>query len=189
MKLNEQLREWLAADARETSRIREYDTVVGELKGRLHMSDANSPETRRMSANSFQDMNLFVYQLETRDERKSAIAGNIVREGVATGNACINYKVVHKCLNTVLRKARFPLDVSGAKAYLDRVLSLLLRLSASPHLYHRGLDIQGRYHFRFYDSMIVAAALEVGCTRLLTEYLQDGQVIETVTVTNQFATT
>ena len=35
----------------------------------------------------------------------------------------------------------------------------------------------------------IAAALEAGCARLLTEDLEDGQVIETVTVTNPFAKT
>ena len=34
---------------------------------------------------------------------------------------------------------------------------------------------------------IIAAALAAECTRLLTEDLQDGQVIETLTVTNPFA--
>lgn len=87
----------------------------------------------------------------------------------------------------MLRKAEVPLDVSGASACLDHVLTPLLRISPSVHLYHRGLDIQDRYHFGFYDSLIIAAALEAGCTRLLTEELQDGQVIETITVTNPFA--
>jgi predicted nucleic acid-binding protein len=41
----------------------------------------------------------------------------------------------------------------------------------------------------FCDSLIIAAALEAGCARLLTEDLEDGQVIETVTVTNPFAKT
>lgn len=140
-----------------------------------------------MSAESFLDTNVFIYQLEARDDRKSAIADGIIREGVASGNACISYQVVQECLNTVLRKAEVPLDVSGARAYLDHVLTPLLRVSASPRLYHRGLDVQDRYRFGFYDSLIIAAALEAGCTRLLTEDLQDGQVIESVTVTNPFA--
>lgn len=37
-----------------------------------------------------------------------------------------------------------------------------------------------------YDSLIVAAALEAGCTRLLTEDLQHGQRIETLIVENPF---
>ena len=139
-----------------------------------------------MSAESFIDTNLFIYQLEACDDRKSAIADAIIREGVATGNACISYQVVQECLNTVLRKAEVPLDVSGARAYLDHVLTPLLRVSASPHLYHRARGIQERYHFGVYDSLLVGAALEAECTRLLTEDVKDGQVIETVTVTNPF---
>ena len=34
--------------------------------------------------------------------------------------------------------------------------------------------------------MIVAAALSAGCTRLVTEDLQDGRRIETLTVENPF---
>jgi predicted nucleic acid-binding protein len=44
-----------------------------------------------------------------------------------------------------------------------------------------------RYRFSFYDALIVAAALESGCTTLFSEYLQDGQVIDrTLTVRNPF---
>lgn len=139
-----------------------------------------------MSAKAFLDTNLFIYQLEARDERKSTIADAIIRDGVKTGNACISYQVIQECLNIVLRKAEVPLDVTGARAYLDHVLTPLLRVSASIHLYHRGLDIHDRYRYGLYDSLIIAAALEAGCTRLLTEDLQDGQRIETLTIENPF---
>ena len=44
-----------------------------------------------------------------------------------------------------------------------------------------------RYRFSFYDALIVAAALESGCTTLFSEDLQDGQVIDqTLTVRNPF---
>ncbi len=140
-----------------------------------------------MSAESFLDTNLFIYQLEASDARKFAIADAIIREGVATGSACISYQIVQECLNTVLRKAEVPLDVSGARAYLDYVLTPLLRISSSTHLYHRGLDIQDRYRYGFYDSLVIAAALDAGCKRLLTEHMQDGQTIETLTIENPFA--
>lgn len=35
--LNEQFREWLATYARERNRVREYDAVVAELKGKLRV--------------------------------------------------------------------------------------------------------------------------------------------------------
>jgi predicted nucleic acid-binding protein len=122
-----------------------------------------------MNAESFLDTNLFIYQLEARDDRKSAIADAIIRDGIATGNACISYQVVQECINTVLRKAEVPLDVSGARAYLDHVLTLLLRVPSSPHLFHRALDIQDRYHFGFYEWLITTAAMATGCTRILAK--------------------
>jgi predicted nucleic acid-binding protein len=140
-----------------------------------------------MSVEYFLDTNLFIYQLEARDSRKAAVADAIIRRGIDTGNACISYQVVQECLNTVLRKAEVRLDVTSARAYLDHVLAPLLRVLASVHLYHRALDIQDRYHYGFYDALIIAAALEAGCTRLLTEDLQDGQKIDTLTIENPFA--
>jgi predicted nucleic acid-binding protein len=40
----------------------------------------------------------------------------------------------------------------------------LLQVSASILLYHRALDIQARYRYSFDDALIIAAALEAGCT-------------------------
>ena len=57
------------------------------------------------------------------------------------------------------------------------------RCGRSRELYRRGLDIQFRY--RFYDALIIAAALEASCTRLLSD-LRHGQTIENLTIENPF---
>ena len=92
--------------------------------------------------------------------------------------------MVQECLNTVLRTAEVPLDSAGARVYLDNVLAPLLKVSASAGLYHRALDVQGRYRYGFYDSLIIAAALEAGCKRLLSENLQHGQAIDGLVIEN-----
>lgn len=139
-----------------------------------------------MSAEVFIDTNVFIYHLDREDGRKQAIAERIVREGLATGNACISFQVIQECLNTVLRKAKIALDIEAARAYLDTVLAPLLQVSASAALYQRALDIQERYRFSFYDSLIVAAALAAGCSRLFSEDMQHGQQIENLTISNPF---
>ena len=139
-----------------------------------------------MSVEYFVDTNVFLYQLEARDERKAAIADRIIREGVETGNACISFQVVQECLNTVLWKAEVPLDTSGARLYLETVLAPLFHVPASIALYHRGLDIQARYRYGFYDALIIAAALGAGCSRLYSEDLQHGQQVEGLTIENPF---
>ncbi len=57
---------------------------------------------------------------------------------------------------------------------------------ASGPLYHRALDVQARWRFSFYDSLIVASALQAGCHTLLSEDLQHGQKMEGLTVVDPF---
>ena len=130
-----------------------------------------------MSVECFLDTNLFIYQLEASEERK-ATADRIIRKGIETRNACISFQVVQECLNTALRKAEIPLSTDETKQYLDNVLAPLFRVPASLSLYRRALDLQTRYRYGFYDSLIIAAALDAGCSRLYSEDLQDGQRIE-----------
>ncbi len=139
-----------------------------------------------MSADTFIDTNVFIYQLEALDERKSAIAERLIREGIASGNACISFQVIQEILNVVLRKAEIPLDREAARSYLETVLAPLFRVPATINLYHRALDVQGRYRYSFYDSLIVAAALLAGCKRLYSEDLQHGQQIEGLTIHDPF---
>lgn len=139
-----------------------------------------------MSAECFIDTNVFIYQLEARDERKFAIANRIIRRGVETGDACISFQVIQECLNTVLRKAEIPLSTAEARSYLEVVLSPLFQVPASIRLYQHGLDIQARYRYGFYDALIIAAALEAGCTRLCSEDVQHGQQVEGLTIENPF---
>src|SRR5215210_705034 len=139
-----------------------------------------------MSVESFLDTNLFIYQLEALDERKSATADRIIRKGIETHDACISFQVVQECLNTALRKAEIPLDKEQTRTYLEKVLTPLWRVSPSLALYNRALDVQARYRFGFYDSLIIAAALDAGCRRLYSEDLQDGIRIEGLIGENSF---
>ncbi|GMV00785.1 MAG: PIN domain-containing protein [Burkholderiaceae bacterium] len=139
-----------------------------------------------MSAEDFIDTNVFIYHLDASDPRKQAIAERIIRQALTGDNACISYQVIQECLNTALRKAQVALDIAQGRAYLETVLAPLLRVSASVALYRRALEVQARWGFGFYDSLIVAAALAAGCTRLLSEDLQHGQRIETLTIHDPF---
>jgi hypothetical protein len=59
------------------------------------------------------------------------LASRIVRDALATGNACISLQVVQECLNTILRKAEIVPDANSARSYLDTVLAPLIQVAAS----------------------------------------------------------
>ena len=55
-------------------------------------------------------------------------------------------------------------------------------------LYLKAIEIQERYQYSFYDSMIIAAALEGNCKTLYSEDLQHDQKIESLTIIDPFKT-
>ena len=134
----------------------------------------------------FIDSNVFVYLFDHTDTRRREIARETVQRGIAEGSAVISFQVVQEVLNVTNHKMEQPLSDTDAIAFFDTVLAPLWRVYPSGELYRRAMEVKTRYRFGFYDSLIVASALESGCTRLLTEDLQDGQTIGSLTVRNPF---
>ena len=137
-----------------------------------------------MSADAFLDTNIFVYMFDETDDIKRRRAEELVRRGIETATVCISYQVVQETLNVATRRLGF--SYSDSRTLLADVLAPLWTVHPSRELYERGLALRDRYGFSFYDSMIVAAALESGCVRLYSEDLQHGQRIRSLTVKNPF---
>jgi predicted nucleic acid-binding protein len=138
-----------------------------------------------MSAD-FIDSNVFVYLFDETDERKREVASKIVESALQAHSASISFQVVQETLNVLTRKVPTPMTTEDAGRFLERVLEPLWRISPSLALYRRTLDLQARFRYSFYDSLIIASALDAGCTRLYSEDLQDGQRIEGLTLENPF---
>lgn len=134
----------------------------------------------------FIDTNVFVYLFDETDDRKRGIAEGIVESALRTSGASISFQVVQETLNVVTRKLAAPMATEDAHRFLEHVLAPLWRVRPSLSLYGRALDLQARYRYGFYDSLIIAAALEAGCDRLYSEDLQGGQNIDSLRIENPF---
>ena len=124
--------------------------------------------------------------MDNRDPRKQSLALAAVKAARASGLGCISHHVVQEFLNVVTRKNTVAVDTAGVASYLESVLLPLMKVVPSGALFHAALAVQGRWQFSFYDSLIVAAAKEAGCQRLLTEDMQHGQVIDGLRIENPF---
>ena len=134
----------------------------------------------------FIDSNVFVYLFDETDERKRRRAEQILESALQANSATISFQVVQETLNVVTRKLAKPMTAGDAKRFMEDVLAPLFRVPASISLYGRALDVQARYRYGFYDSLILAAALDAGCDRLYSEDLQSGQQVEGLTIENPF---
>jgi predicted nucleic acid-binding protein len=134
----------------------------------------------------FIDTNVFVYLFDETDDRKRGVAEGIVESGLRTHGASISFQVVQETLNVVTSKLPAPMTTDDARRFLEQVLAPLWRVRPSLSLYGSALDLQARYRYSFYDSLIVAAALDAGCDRLYSEDLQSGQNIGRLRIENPF---
>ena len=79
------------------------------------------------------------------------------------------------------------MSVAEAEQYLITVFRPLLAIHSSPALYIEAFRIEAKHRFAWYDSLIVAAALEGQCETLYSEDLQHGREIEGLRIENPFA--
>jgi len=138
-------------------------------------------------SDSFIDSNVFVYLIDDTGDPRRLIAERLILDAMAEDNACISFQVVQETLNIYTRRAPRLVTPDDAGRFFDRFLEPLWTVMPSGALYLRALSIQSRYGYHFYDSLIIAAALDAGCKRLLTEDMQAGQTIEGLTIENPFA--
>jgi predicted nucleic acid-binding protein len=139
-----------------------------------------------MSDRTFFDTNVIVYSLNPTDVRKAPIATAILRNAVKTNTGVLSYQVVQELINIGFRKFRPAMTSVEATTYLEEVMREFEVVSWSASLVRRAIVIRSRYLFGWYDSLIVAAALESKCDVLYTEDLQHQQRIEGLTVVNPF---
>ncbi len=138
-------------------------------------------------ARFFLDTNIFVYTFDETSPVQQAQARELVELALTTRLGVVSHQVVQELLNVATRKFSVPLSLGDCRAYVEQVLAPLWRVSPTVALYLRALDVQERSGYSFYDSLIVAAALEAGCRTLYSQDLQHGREFDALTVKDPFA--
>jgi predicted nucleic acid-binding protein len=141
-----------------------------------------------MSDRFFIDTNIFIYCFDDRQPEKKVRALALISEALQTGNGVISWQAMQEFLNVSTRKFAVPLKPEDAKIYLQKVLHPLCHIFPDLDLYSAALDVLEKTGYSFYDSLIIAAALRGGCTKLYSEDLHTGHPVDGVKVVNPFLT-
>jgi predicted nucleic acid-binding protein len=135
----------------------------------------------------FLDTNILVYSLAMNEPQKQPVAAALIQDALSTGRGVISTQVVQEFLNLATRWANPVFSATETVEYLHRVLWPLCGHLPSEAFFEQALQIRSKTGFHFYDSLIVAAAVQLGCRQLLSEDLQHGRKIHGVTILNPFA--
>lgn len=139
-----------------------------------------------MSDRFFLDTNIFVYSFDQSAPRKTEVANRLISRAFATGGGVISYQVVQEFFNVAYRRFPEPMHLEQAEQFLSTVLRPLWAVHSSPTLCFRALQILERFQLQWYDTLIVAGALEAKCRILYSEDFQNGQKFDDLEIRNPF---
>lgn len=139
-----------------------------------------------MSADTkvFFDSNILVYFADSGELQKQQIAGELIKNTVINGNGVISTQSLQEFFAATTRKLMCSKE--KAKEYLENFKDSFAVEQVSVAHILKAVDICLKNHFSFWDSLILAAAIQSGCVICYSEDLTNGQIIEGVKVVNPF---
>lgn len=140
-----------------------------------------------MSDLVFVDTNVFVYRVDSRDPERQRRAEQWVRHLWRERSGRISHQVLRELYATVTRRLRPGMERDEARAMV-RLLLAWNPTATTPEMLEVAWSLEERYSLSWWDALIVAAARLAGCRWLLSEDLQAGQELGSVTVVDPFAT-
>ena len=130
---------------------------------------------------AFVDTNVIVYLYSQADEQKRNRAYSVLKQY----DRQISTQVLNEFSHVCIKKWKF------TKRKVQSLIRQVCLYCDVAYIYEdtieRALDINEKYGYAYYDSLIIASALEHDCQYLLTEDMTDGQEIEgRLTIKNIF---
>ena len=138
-----------------------------------------------MTATVFVDSNVLVYARDARDPAKHARAAEWIAALWRDRTGRVSAQVLSECYYTLTHKLRPGMSPEGAWDVV-RALAAWRPQPIDVDVLERSREVERRYGLNWWDCLIVAAAQVQDCALLLSEDLQDGMVLGTVTVRNPF---
>ena len=133
----------------------------------------------------FVDSNIWIYLFTSDDVSKNELARNFIADNTAKGNIfVISYQVINEVGAVLKRKKKFSED--KIQFVIDTMLDLCVIQDFSREIIIEASILRDKMLVSYWDSIIIATAIESRCQSLTSEDLQNGQGIQGITVVNIF---
>ncbi|MDR1568787.1 MAG: PIN domain-containing protein [Streptococcaceae bacterium] len=120
---------------------------------------------------AFLDTNIliYIYSVDEPDKRKQAITQ------MNSYYRIVSTQILSEFCSVSIRKLMQPNVIEESLSLIRRKNKISI---VTLNTIKKGIYIQSKYNFTYYDSLIIASALETECDFLITEDLQNGQLFE-----------
>jgi len=133
----------------------------------------------------FIDTNVIVYAYDISAGEKHSKAVEIIKGLWDTGSGITSTQVLQEFFVNVTRKITKPLDAVTAKEIVKDFLKWKT-VVVDGEIIMDAIDIHSAYKYSFWDSVIIASAINGGAGTLFSEDLSDKQTIKGIVIRNPF---
>ena len=134
---------------------------------------------------TFFDTNILVYLFDADAGEKKEAASVLFQEETSSGRALLSTQVLQEFYVAVTRKLQEPLEPDAAQGVVQD-LSCLPIVTINPDNVLSAIGRSRKMVLSFWDALIIEAALKGGATKIITEDLQHGQIIDGLQIENPF---
>ena len=129
---------------------------------------------------AFFDTNILIYATIQADYRQG------IARRLLSGGGSISVQVLNEFANAAHRKLQKSwAEIHSALQTLKSALAAPLPIRVTTH--ELALTLAEQHKFAFYDALIIASALEAGCTTLYTEDMHHGMMVrQSLQIINPF---
>ena len=139
-----------------------------------------------MPDRDFFDTNILVYAVDRSEPDKQSKARRLLRSAVENETGAVSAQVLGEFFTVVTRRIRQPLSIEQAEEVVEQI-AILPVVDLDLALVRRAVETCRRYQISYWDALIIAAAQQARCTRVLSEDLNAGQTYDGIPVVNPFA--
>lgn len=138
-----------------------------------------------MSDKVFLDTNIIVYAHDRSSGDKHAVAREIMERLWESRKGVISVQILQEFFVCVTQKIAKPLVIKNARTILEYLSNWDVVVN-DKYITLKAIDLQEKYRFSFWDSLVIQAAIQGQARILFSEDLPDGQVIKDVKILNPF---
>jgi predicted nucleic acid-binding protein len=125
----------------------------------------------------FLDTNVLIYAHDRSAGNKHLRAKELVQDLWKSGEGCLSIQILQEFYVNVTRKVAKPMAPETAAQIIADLSAWQVHRPGVEDVLD-AIRLQARYQLSFWDAMIVASALQLGCPTIWSEDLNPGQVYD-----------
>ena len=138
-----------------------------------------------MTGRVFVDTNILIYALDPTHPGKRQVSADLLRQTIANRALTLSPQSLNEAYRVLVQRRQL-MPVDAARTYI-RILAPWAIAPLDAKTTQRAFGVEDETGYSWWDSLMLAAALQADCRLFVSEDLQDGREVSGLLIANPFS--